>query len=174
MPEAWLRGPVEGVPALLMPAAHSLIDAVEDIERAVENLEPEMIWLAPGGAAAIGFHLRHASGSLERLLTYARGERLTPRQLAALATEKEPGEPPVRLPELLARLREARERTLNAYRTTDPGTLLDPRSVGRAGLPSSVLGLLFHAAEHTRRHAGQVVATAQIIRGLRLAGPSGT
>lgn len=163
-PEAWLRGPVDGVPAALMPAAHSLIDAVEDMERAVEGLDAEQVWRAPGGAASIGFHLRHVPGSLERLLTYARGEALTDEQLAAGRREGEPGDPPTGLDELLEALREARDRTLDVYRAADPGSLDDPRAVGRAALPSTVLGILFHAAEHARRHAGQVVATARIVR----------
>jgi uncharacterized damage-inducible protein DinB len=166
--EAWLRGPVEGVPNLLMPAAHSLIDAIGDIERAVAGLRPEQVWLSPGGAASIGFHLKHVPGSLERLLTYARGEALSAEQLAAIREEEEPGDPPARLDQLLATLREARDRTLDVYRATDARTLLDPRAVGRSALPSTVHGLLFHAAEHARRHAGQVVATARIIQGLGL------
>ena len=165
-PEAWLRGPIEGVPAPLMPAAHSLVDAVEDIERAVEGLTGEQVWLTPGGVASVGFHLRHVPGSLERLLTYARGEALSGAQLAAIPTEKDPGDPPARLDELLRGLRAARDRAIDEYRATDPDTLAHRRSVGRAALPSTVLGLLFHAAEHARRHAGQVVATARIIRAL--------
>ncbi len=167
MPEAWLRGPVEGVPPELMPAAHCLIDAVEDIERAVEGLDDGLLWRTPGGAASIGFHLKHVPGSTERLLAYARGEALTREQLAAIALEKLPGDPPVALDALLARVREARDRALDAYRATDPATLDDARAVGRAALPSNVRGLLFHAAEHARRHAGQVVATASILRGIR-------
>jgi hypothetical protein len=40
--------------------------------------------------------------------------------------------------------------------------------VGRARLPSTVFGLLFHVAEHTQRHAGQAITTAKIVRGLGL------
>jgi hypothetical protein len=171
MTEAWLRGAVDGVPAQLMPAAHSLIDAVEDIERALENISPARVWLALGGAAPIGFHLKHVCGSLDRLVTYARGEGLTRQQSEALAAEGEPGEPPAGLPALLDDLRLALQRTLGVYRATDPDSLFDPRTVGRARLPSTVLGLLFHAAEHARRHAGQVIATARIIKGLGLDDP---
>lgn len=173
MPEAWLRGPLDGVPGPLMPAAHSLIDAVEDIEGAVEGLQPEQIWITPGGAASIGFHLKHVPGSIDRLLTYARGEGLTREQLSSVSGEKDAGDPPPALNELLAELRHARDRALDVYRTTDPASLGDPRGVGRAQLPSTVMGLLFHAAEHSRRHAGQVVATALIIRGLGLSAASG-
>jgi hypothetical protein len=50
-------------------------------------------------------------------------------------------------------------------RATPERDLLAPREVGRARLPSNVLGLLFHAAEHTQRHLGQAVTTARIVRG---------
>jgi hypothetical protein len=171
MTEAWLRGAVDGVPAQLMPAAHSLIDAVEDIERALENISLAQVWLAPGGAAPIGFHIKHVCGSLDRLVTYARGESLTIQQREVLAAESEPGQPPPGLTALLDDLRLVLGRTLEVYRATSPDSLFDPRVVGRAALPSTVLGLLFHAAEHARRHAGQVVATARIIKGLGLDDP---
>ncbi len=121
----------------------------------------------PQGVASIGFHLRHVPGSLERLLTYADGQALTKGQIAAIPSEGiDDGIP---LSQLLTELREAKDRTLERDSSTDPDSLPEPRSVGRAGLPSTRLGLLFHTAEHARRHAGQVVATAAIIRGLGLA-----
>ena len=55
---------------------------------------------------------------------------------------------------------------MTGNRATDPATLLEPRGVGRKRLPSNVLGLLFHAAEHTQRHVGQLVTTAKVVRGL--------
>lgn len=168
MTEAWLEGPVEGVPAPLMPAAHALLDAAHEIEEAVGGLPVEALWLRPGGAASVGFHLRHIAGSCERLLTYARGEGLSTEQLAAIRREGEPGDPPATAQELLTELRVSVEATLDAYRATPVEMLSEPREVGRARLPSTVLGLLFHAAEHARRHSGQVVATARIIRGLEL------
>jgi hypothetical protein len=166
MPEAWLRGPVPGVPEDLMPAAHSLMDAVEDMERSAAELSPAQLWARPGGAPSIGFHLRHARGSIERLLTYARGESLDADQLAAIPLEGQPGESPETVAELIASLRLGLAAALDAYRGTDPATLSDVRTVGRTGLPSNVRGLLFHAAEHARRHAGQVIATATVLRGL--------
>ena len=44
-------------------------------------------------------------------------------------------------------------------------SLLEPREVGRLRLPSTTLGLLFHAAEHATRHAGQALTTARILTG---------
>ena len=149
-----------------MPAAHSLIDAIEDIVSAVVGLSEDQIWIEPGGVASIGFHLRHVPGSLERLLTYAEGRPLDDSQLAAIPLEASGDRVP--LSRLLEDLRLAGDRTVECYRATAVDTLNEARSVGRAALPSTRLGLLFHAAEHARRHAGQVVATAGIIRGLGL------
>lgn len=160
MVEAWLRGPVEGVPDYLQPAAHSLIDGVEDIERVVAGLGTAELWARPGGVAAIGFHLRHIRGSVDRLLTYAREEPLTAEQLDFLRKEGSPGES---LESMLEGVRAARDAAIAQYRATDPERLLEPRGVGRRALPSTLLGLLFHVAEHTRRHAGQVVATAGVL-----------
>ena len=166
MTEAWLDGPVEDVPNALMPAAHAFLDALSDIERAASALTVDEVWMRPGGAASVGFHIRHVAGSTERLLTYARGAGLTPDQLAAIPLEAEPGEQPPTAAALLVALRVAVDAALNEYRVTSPDVLSEARRVGRAGLPSTVQGLLFHAADHAMRHAGQVVATAKIITGL--------
>jgi uncharacterized damage-inducible protein DinB len=173
MPEAWLRGNVPGVPVLLMPAAHAIIDAGEELERACAGLSVEQLWARPGGAASIGFHLRHVVGSLDRLLTYARGNALSQAQLDALRQEGEPGDPPETLDSLMTGVRTAVADTLDAYRSMPDDTLHDARKVGRAGLPSTVFGLLFHAAEHARRHAGQVIATASILKGGSWTGTAG-
>lgn len=165
MPEAWLRGPVPGVPMALMPAAHALLDAREDLERAALALTDDDLWRRPGGAASVGFHLRHVAGSTRRLLSYARGETLTPERLAAIPLEPEPGDPAPSASDLLEDLGAAVDEALDAFRATSPDTLFDYRGVGRANLPSTVQGLMFHAAEHARRHAGQAVATATILRG---------
>jgi uncharacterized damage-inducible protein DinB len=58
------------------------------------------------------------------------------------------------------------QRALGAIRTLPKESLFDPRTIGRAALPTNVLGLLFHIAEHTQRHTGQVITTAKIVRGL--------
>jgi uncharacterized damage-inducible protein DinB len=165
-PEPWLRGPVPGVPALLMPAAHALLQAREDVTRHLADLPEQALWARPGGAASIGFHLLHLAGALDRLLTYARGEALSDAQLAALRAESAQAEVQVDADQLLAGVGAAIDRALAQLRGTDPATLLEPREVGRQRLPSNVLGLLFHAAEHTQRHAGQIIATAQVVREL--------
>ena len=162
--EAWQRGPVEGVPPLLLPSAHALIHAREDAERALQGLTLEQIWARPGGAASVGFHVRHLAGALDRLLTYARGERLTAEQQRRVSGEGEPGSPPSGAPELLADLDMILDRALSQIRATPDAMLLEPRGVGRLQLPSTVIGLLFHAAEHASRHAGQALTTARVVR----------
>ena len=163
-PEVWLRGPVEGVDPLLMPAAHALLQAREDVERAALGLSLRELWSTPGGAAPVGFHLRHVAGSIDRLLTYARGAPLDDRQRAALAAEQAPGDPPADAPALVRAATAAIDGALDALRRTDAATLHVPRTVGRAALPTTVFGLLFHIAEHTQRHVGQVITTGKIVR----------
>jgi uncharacterized damage-inducible protein DinB len=167
--EAWLRGPLEGVDPLLMPAAHALVQASEDIERAASGLTIGELWVKPGGAASLGFHLRHVAGSIDRLLTYARGERLNTAQRAFLAAEQDAGEPAADAATLVRDAQAAIAVALSVLRSTPSSALLEPCTVGRAALPTNVLGLLVHIAEHTQRHTGQVITTAKIVRGLGLA-----
>jgi uncharacterized damage-inducible protein DinB len=163
-PEAWLRGPVAGVDAYLIPAAHGLIQVKEDLARVTAGLTKEQLWARPGGAASIGFHLRHVAGSIDRLLAYARGETLSAAQREAAAAEKQ-ADPALDLERLVAGAAAAVEKALAQMKATPREALLEPRRVGRAGLPSTVLGLLFHLAEHAQRHTGQVIATAKAVRG---------
>lgn len=175
-PEPWLRGPAFApsglrrgkpgatIPALLQPAAHAFILSLEDCEVAVRDLPVDAIWREHSGAASLGFHLRHLVGATDRLLTYARGEALTSAQKAALAVERTPGDPRPTAAELVEAWREGVNRALAQLAATPESALLDVRGVGRAQLPSNVLGLLFHAAEHASRHTGQVVTTAKIVR----------
>lgn len=164
LPEAWLRGPVAGIPPLLNPAAHALQHAAEDAARALDGLPPDALWHQPGGAASVGYHVRHLIGALDRLLTYARGESLTPGQLQALAREAEPGDPPADGATLLSELTVAVDRAIDQLRRTSEASVLEARVVGRGQLPSTVIGLIVHAAEHSARHAGQALTTAKILR----------
>ena len=164
-PEVWLRGPVAGFPPLLMPVAHALLQVREDLTTLLETVSPAHVWERPGGAASIGFHVRHTGGALDRLLTYARGESLSDAQRAFLLAEGEPGTPPATLADIMAATSRTIERALEQLRATDVSMLLEDRRVGRAGLPSNPLGLLFHAAEHSTRHAGQAITTARILSG---------
>ncbi|MCM2256513.1 MAG: DinB family protein [Vicinamibacteria bacterium] len=160
-PEAWLRGPQPGVDPLLMPAAHAFVQVGEEVARLCAAHTADDLARQPGTAATAAFHLRHIAGATDRLLTYARGETLTAAQVQALRTEKDDAtSDPALLGAEVARVLDA---ALAQLRATPRETLLEPRSVGRAGLPSTVIGLVFHAAEHAQRHAGQLATTLRAI-----------
>ncbi|HEX9950350.1 MAG TPA: DinB family protein [Rubricoccaceae bacterium] len=161
LPEPWLRGPVAGVAPVFQPVAHALQHAVEDVRAALAAFPDAGLDARPAGVASVGFHLRHIMGVLDRMATYACGEALSPEQFAALAAESEPG--PESVTELVAAVEAAVGRFVDGLRQTSETTAFDARSVGRQALPSTVLGLLVHAAEHTQRHVGQVLVTARII-----------
>src|SRR5688500_3613290 len=139
-PEVWLRGPVAGVPPLLQPVAHALLQCREEILSQTAGLTSEQLWARPGGAASIGFHLRHLAGSLDRLLTYARGERLSAAQRAGLLEEGADSSEES-ADNLVRTVQRAIDRALVQVRTTPLCALDEVRQVGRAGLPSTVRGL---------------------------------
>jgi uncharacterized damage-inducible protein DinB len=163
-PEVWLRGPVPNIPPLLQPVAHGLLQCCNEVGAAIPDLSSQQLLARPGGAASIAYHLVHAIGALDRLFTYARGEQLSPAQLGALKKENRLDESDATSDHLVIAFDSAVERALEQLRNTDDATLLEPRVVGRAQLPSTVIGLLFHAAEHTQRHVGQLVTTAKVVR----------
>jgi uncharacterized damage-inducible protein DinB len=163
-PEVWLRGPVVGIQPLLQPAAHTLLQVGEDVRPIVANLTTSQLWAKPGGAASIGFHLAHLPGSLERLLTYSRGESLNAEQLKCLAAERRVDEDRPELRRLLTTFSAGIDAAIAYLRGVPPETLLLPREVGRKRLPSTTLGLIFHAAEHSARHAGQIVTLTRVVQ----------
>ncbi len=167
--EAWLSGPVPGVPPLLVPVAHALLQARADARAAASAPAAgdaagsrAALWIRPFAAASPGFHLFHAVGAMDRLFTYARGESLSDSQRAYYALEVEGGDPSLDVAALLELLDSSVDRALEQLRALSADELLAPRRVGRAGAPSNVLGLLFHAAEHTTRHVGQFITTSKI------------
>jgi uncharacterized damage-inducible protein DinB len=159
--EPWLRGPLPGVHPLVAPTLHAYAQAREDLDHWTEGLSDSQIWVRPQGLAPVGFQLRHIAGSVERLTTYLRAEQLTPSQLEALHLEMEPG--PGRAT-LLHQAHQALDNSEQFIRTLAPGTLSDPRTVGRQKLPTTVIGLVVHLAEHTQRHVGQLIVTCRLLR----------
>jgi len=164
LPEVWLRGPLPDVPALLQPVAHSLLQCREEARTRLAELSPAQLVARPGGAASVAFHLTHAMGSLDRLFTYARGEQLSDAQLARLRAEQSANDAATTADAILRYVDDAVDRALAQVRSTSERDLLAPREVGRSRLPSTVLGLLFHAAEHTQRHLGQAATTARVVQ----------
>jgi uncharacterized damage-inducible protein DinB len=165
MTEAWLRGPVSGVPAVLQPVAHALVQARDEVHAMCAQVSDSMLWVRPHDLASIGFHLQHLRGVLDRLTAYARNEPLSSAQLAALRAEGTDPTGTLTVAALVAEFDAQVEATLAQLRDTPESSLLDFRGVGRAALPSNVLGLLVHAAEHTMRHVGQLLVTVRVVRG---------
>jgi uncharacterized damage-inducible protein DinB len=155
-----MRGPIEGVHPLLTPVLYSFQMAREDLEKYTADLPPARIWATPHGLTSVGFHLVHIAGSANRLITYLQGKELTAAQLDAMAAEKSPGEPSSE--QLLAALNDAFADAEAVIRALDPSTLGDARTAGRKRLPTTVIGLLTHIAEHTQRHVGQAIMTAKL------------
>jgi DinB family protein len=161
--EWWQRGPVDGIPAVLQPIAHILLQVRESVGAIVESLT-EQEWNArPAGVASAAFHVRHIAGVIDRLFTYARGDALTTEQLAAIRSE---GSELLSadVASVLGALSARVDAAVAELRTVDVTTLGSFRGVGRAQLPSTVIGCLVHGAEHAMRHVGQLSVTARIVR----------
>ncbi|CAN5397066.1 hypothetical protein BH09GEM1_BH09GEM1_27810 [soil metagenome] len=161
--EWWQRGPIPGVVDALQPVAHMLLQVRESVGELVAGLtEPE--WNArPANVASAAFHVRHITGVIDRLFTYARDEALNEDQFAALRCEGDHlaiGDAPAALRTLDERI----DLALAQLRSTDPATLGVFRGVGRAQLPSTVIGCLAHGAEHSMRHVGALSVTVRVVR----------
>ncbi len=160
--EFWLSGPIEGIASVLQPVAHAILQSQREVNNSMENFSSVLLWQQPAGVASVAFHLQHIAGVADRLLTYARGEELSNDQLIELQKEgKQDGS--VNLNELLKRLNEQVDRAIDQLKNTNQESVFQTRYVGRKKIPSNVLGLLFHAAEHMQRHTGQLIVTSKII-----------
>ncbi len=159
--EPWMRGPIPGIEPLVMPVFFSFQMVREDLAKYTEGLTQEQLWMQQGSIASVGFHLRHIAGSIERLTAYLMNESLTADQLASMKEEAAPG---ATLSELLATVDATLAATEARLRTIDPATIHEPRFIGRKRLPTTVLGLLVHIAEHSQRHLGQTITTAKLVR----------
>jgi uncharacterized damage-inducible protein DinB len=161
LPEFWQRGPVEGITPLLQPVAHALLQAQAEIHTMLEDRHSDwFLWRRTYGLASPAFHIQHIIGVLDRLFTYAKGDALTKEQLHYLSLEGKENEA-ITFEILLRELDKQIEKSLFQLRETDGDALLEPRGIGRKQIPTNVLGLLFHAAEHTMRHTGQLLVTIQ-------------
>lgn len=161
--EVWLRGLfIEDIIPLLQPVAHALLQAQEEITALINNFPDKLLWNRPGGNASPGFHLLHITGVLDRLLCYAEGKQLNEEQLAYLKEEVQPQS--LTADNLLNICNEQIKKTIYRLKQFSEGMLTEARSVGRAALPSTVIGLCTHAAEHTMRHVGQLLVTVKNLK----------
>lgn len=164
MPEPWLRGMLQEVPAGARGVLHALELAEEDIQQWCLPLSDEEVNAQAGGLASIAFHVKHITGSIDRLLTYAEGRELSEAQLSALQAEAKPAASKAAL---LEEFSQAIHRAVPRVRGLADADLEQPRWVGRLKLPTSVGGLLVHVADHTQRHVGQAIITAKVVLHIR-------
>lgn len=163
LPEFWLRGPIPGINSYLQPVAHALLQAKEEVRELMMDFPEKYLWTKPAELASPAFHLQHLSGVLNRLFTYARGQSLSEEQMKLLKAEGVKANE-LNLQILLENFYNQVERCVIQLQETDEHTLNDFRGVGRAQIPSTVLGLLMHGAEHTMRHVGQLLVTVKILK----------
>jgi uncharacterized damage-inducible protein DinB len=164
LPEVWLRGPRNEFPILLQPVAFALMQAQEDVNHFMLNFPDDLLYERPGGAASAAFHLQHLTGVLDRMFTYAENLPLKEAQLAWLQSEGKNQEKHNSVEELVHFFNHQIETSLQKLQQINVETLTEPRGVGRQQLPSTVFGLLIHAAEHTQRHVGQLLVTIKVLK----------
>ncbi len=163
-PEFWLNGPVTGIQPLLQPSAHALLQSGREVKEYLVGFPEKLLWEKPFGRASVGFHLRHLTGVLDRLLTYAKGGSLSEEQFAFLRNE---GNAEVRssLAQMVNAFEDKISEALTYFKSIPETSLTEPRTVGRKKLQTTVMGLLFHAAEHSQRHVGQLLVTVSAVKG---------
>lgn len=164
--EVWQRGPLPEIIPVLQPVAHALLQAREEVSEYLHEFPVELLWIRIAELANVGFHLQHLSGVLDRVFTYARAEKLSDFQFKQLEEEGKDSADGYSVDELVLRFNKQVDLALQQIKDTNESTLPDYREVGRAGLPSTVIGLLFHAAEHTMRHVGQLMVTVKVVKSL--------
>ncbi len=160
--EPWLRGPLPAVHSLVAPTLYAFAQAREDIARWTEGLTDDEMWSRPHGLAPVGFHLRHIAGSVERLTAYIAGQQLTSEQLESIRHEMDSDRG---RSTLLDDVSQSFHRSEQVICALDPAGLEEARGVGRKQLPTTVIGLVVHLAEHTQRHVGELIVTAKLARG---------
>ena len=154
--EPWLSGHYAHLAPIPRLLCCSLEQSLADSAKWTEPLSDAQIWTPHGDAGTVGFQLRHLAGSVDRLLTYARKETLSPEQLAFLRAESEPGATKA---ELLAALETV---YAAASQFAESATGVDePRYIGRQRLETPLGVLLGHIAEHTQRHTGQLIVLSK-------------
>jgi uncharacterized damage-inducible protein DinB len=158
--EPWLRGPIEGVHPLVAPVFFSFAMVREDLARHTAGLTHQQVWRKLD-RASLGFHLKHIAGSVDRLMVYLNGGQLSDSQLESMKQESIAD---ADLPALLSGIDASFRAAEDSLRALDPQTLYDSRSVGRKALPTTVIGLIVHLAEHTQRHLGQAITTSKLVR----------
>lgn len=164
MVEPWLRGTLTEIEPVRRAVLHALELAEEDVLRWTRDLDDETLEMEPLGLPSVAFQMRHIARSIDRLLTYADGHGLSDEQMLALRSEHVASASGA---ELRGQIVEAIAKVRPFAMQYSQDQLNEAREVGRAGLPTTLAGLLIHIAEHTQRHVGQLITTAKVAVALR-------
>ncbi len=161
--ENWLRGKIDGVPDLLQPAAHALLQTKEEASNYLEDFPSHLLWEKPAGRASVVFHLQHIAGVTNRLITYAKGRQLDNEQLNYLKREGIPDDD-LSLSVLLENLNNSIDEAIEYLKVLQNEDLTRKVEIGRKKIESTLIGVLFHAAEHSQRHIGQMLVTISVVK----------
>ncbi len=142
-----------------------LLQARDEVGSLVAGATEDEWNARPAGVASVAFHVRHMTGVVDRLFTYARGHALSPEQLAAIKREGDPLAAD-EVAAVLAALSTRVDAAIEDLKAVEVATLGDFRGIGRAQLPSTVIGCLVHGAEHAIRHVGQLSVTIRVARSM--------
>jgi len=165
--EVWQRGPIEGVPALLQPVAHALLEVTEEVRGIMNGFPENLLWQKPAGVASPGFHLQHINGVVDRLFTYARKELLSSEQMHSLSIEGDKEKNALSGEQLIEALDKRIALAIKELKSVNTESLTEARGVGRKQIPTTLMGLYVHAAEHSMRHVGQLLVTVKILKSLK-------
>ena len=130
----------------------------------LKEFPESLLWEKPGNLASVGFHLQHLSGVLDRLFTYAEGKRLEEIQLKRLSQESQAHFEDLTSKILVERYDHQVDLCLEQLSRTRESSLTEFRGIGRKQIPTTVIGLLFHSAEHCMRHTGQLLVTVGLLK----------
>jgi len=158
--EPWMSGALIDVHPVIAALLYSFQHARTDLDAWTKDLSIEDLSRSVLGLASVCFHIRHIAGSVDRLLTYARGEQLSSAQLSLLRDEAGAG---MSREALFKLLDDVFERAGSTVRRLDPAGLGDTREVGRKRIRVPLATLLVHIAEHTQRHVGEAIITAKVV-----------
>ena len=143
-----------------MPVFFSFAQVREDLQKHSVGISDGEVW-TPLAGSSLGFQLKHLAGSVDRITSYLIGRRLDADQLDFLKREAQPSGT---LSELLAMVEQSLNKSQDQLLTVDAESLYAARTVGRRALPTTVVGLIVHLAEHTQRHLGQVITLTKLLR----------
>lgn len=161
--EPWLRNTHSDLDAVRRQIVHALELTAEDCARWSERLSEEELNTRAYELPSVAFQMRHITRSLDRLLTYAEGGSLSDEQRTALTTEMNP----VSREQAFFEFKQGMSGSLERILCFWPEQYEEVRYVGRDRLPTTAGALLIHCAEHTQRHAGQMVTTAKLVLAIR-------